>query len=119
MKKNPTTLFDVPIEQLKEEQAASELAELANIIAHHDRLYYEKDQPEITDAEYDSLRRRNDVIEARFPHLVLPNSPSIESVRNRSRIQEDTPCRAHDLAGKRPQAGSHAKIRGWHSKFHP
>lgn len=76
MKKYRTTLFDVPIEQLTEEQAASELAELANIIAHHDRLYYEKDQPEVTDAEYDVLRRRNDDIEARFPLLILPNSPS-------------------------------------------
>jgi len=76
MKKNQTTLFDVPIDQLTEEQAASELSELAEIISHHDRLYYQKAQPEITDAEYDELRRRNDAIEGRFPSLVLPNSPS-------------------------------------------
>src|SRR5713226_1009059 len=76
MKKNQTTLFDVPIDQLTEEQAASELSKLAEIISHHDRLYYQKAQPEITDAEYDELRRRNDAIEGRFPSLVLPNSPS-------------------------------------------
>ena len=61
---------------MTEEQAASELAELAESIARHDLLYHEKDQPAITDAEYDALRRRNDAIEARFPHLVLPDSPS-------------------------------------------
>ena len=62
MKINRTTRFNVPVGQLTEEQASSELNELAEIIAHHDRLYYEKDQPEITDAEYDALRRRNNAI---------------------------------------------------------
>jgi DNA ligase (NAD+) len=76
MKKNRTTLFNVPVGQLTEEQASSEVNELAEIIAHHDRLYYQKDQPEITDAEYDALRRRNNAIEACFPHLILPDSPS-------------------------------------------
>ena len=76
MKKNRTTLFDVPVGQLTEEQASSELNELAEKISHHDRLYYGKDQPEITDAEYDSLRHRNIDIETRFPHLILPDSPS-------------------------------------------
>jgi DNA ligase (NAD+) len=71
-----TTLFDVPVDQLTEAQASSELSELARRIAHHDRLYHQKDQPEITDAEYDALRRRNGDIEARYPHLVLPDSPS-------------------------------------------
>ncbi|HSE14527.1 MAG TPA: NAD-dependent DNA ligase LigA, partial [Candidatus Deferrimicrobium sp.] len=76
MKNNRTTLFDVPVGRLTEEQATAELRELAEIISHHDRLYYEKDQPEITDAEYDALRRRNSAIESRFPHLMLPDSPS-------------------------------------------
>jgi DNA ligase (NAD+) len=76
MEKNRTKRFGVPIDQLTEEQAASELVELAEIIAYHDRLYFEKDQPEITDAEYDALRQRNHRIETRFPHLILPNSPS-------------------------------------------
>ncbi len=57
-------------------EAQAELAELAELIARHDRLYHELDQPEITDAEYDALRRRNEAIEARFPELVLPDGPS-------------------------------------------
>jgi DNA ligase (NAD+) len=65
-----------PVEHLTEAEAADELAILAAEIARHDRAYYERDAPEISDAEYDALCRRNAAIEARFPHLVGPDSPS-------------------------------------------
>jgi DNA ligase (NAD+) len=66
----------VDVEALTEEEAAAELAALAREIAHHDRLYHQQDAPEITDAAYDALRRRNAAIEARFPELIRPDSPS-------------------------------------------
>ncbi|MCA3423170.1 MAG: NAD-dependent DNA ligase LigA [Roseomonas sp.] len=64
------------IQNLSELDAAIELAELARDIARHDRLYHAKDQPEITDAEYDALVARNRAIEARFPQLIRSDSPS-------------------------------------------
>jgi DNA ligase (NAD+) len=64
------------VEDLIEPDAATELAHLAKELARHDRLYHEQDAPEISDAEYDALRRRNAAIEARFPHLVRADSPS-------------------------------------------
>ncbi|MCA3367617.1 MAG: NAD-dependent DNA ligase LigA [Roseomonas sp.] len=64
------------IQNLSELDAAIELAELAREIARHDRLYHAKDQPEITDAEYDALVARNRAIEAHFPHLIRSDSPS-------------------------------------------
>ncbi len=65
-----------PVHTLTEPEAAAELARLAAEIARHDRAYHERDTPEITDAEYDALRRRNAAIEAAFPALVRPDSPS-------------------------------------------
>ena len=61
---------------LSEADAANELMRLAKVIARHNRLYHTEDSPEISDAEYDALVRRNAELEAAFPHLVRADSPS-------------------------------------------
>ncbi len=65
-----------PVDQLTMDEAAEELERLAEEIAKHDKLYYQKDAPRISDADYDALRKRNDAIEARYPELVREDSPS-------------------------------------------
>lgn len=64
------------VKRLTQTEAEAELERLAREIRRHDELYYNNDAPEITDAAYDALRQRNDAIEARFPDLVRPDSPS-------------------------------------------
>jgi DNA ligase (NAD+) len=61
---------------MSEADAANELMRFARQIAHHDQLYHAQDAPEISDAEYDALVRRNAELEAAFPHLIRADSPS-------------------------------------------
>src|SRR5215813_3108436 len=64
------------VDKLTSAEAEKELDRLAKEISRADRKYHGEDAPEISDAAYDALRRRNAEIEARFPLLVRPDSPS-------------------------------------------
>ena len=66
-------MTDLPI---SEAEAANELMRLARAIRRANLKYHGEDAPEISDAEYDALVRRNAELEAAFPHLVRSDSPS-------------------------------------------
>ncbi|WP_395672263.1 NAD-dependent DNA ligase LigA [Phenylobacterium sp.] len=65
-----------PVDDLTEAEAAEELQSLAEELAAHDIRYHQEDQPTISDAEYDALKRRALEIEERFPDLTSERSPS-------------------------------------------
>jgi DNA ligase (NAD+) len=62
---------------MTEADAANRLMRLAKDIARHNKLYHDNDAPEISDADYDALTRENAALEAKFPHLVRADSPSV------------------------------------------
>ena len=64
------------VEDLVETEARAELSRLAEALAAANTAYHTLDAPEISDAEYDALKRRNAAIEARFPGLKRADSPS-------------------------------------------
>ena len=72
------SLREIPVQDLTPLEAQAELKELARTLAQADVEYYQNDAPSLTDAQYDSLKKRNEAIEALFPDLVLPESPSLK-----------------------------------------
>jgi DNA ligase (NAD+) len=64
--------------EMTEADAANRLMRLAKEIARHNRLYHDKDAPEISDADYDALIRENNALEEAFPHLVRADSPNAQ-----------------------------------------
>ena len=71
-----TDLSKKPVDDLTPDEAEGELARLAEAIAAADIAYHQNDAPDLTDADYDAMRRRNDAIEEAFPALVRPDSPN-------------------------------------------
>ncbi len=69
-------MSDLPVDQLSESDARAELDRLTAELARHDALYHRQDAPEISDADYDALKRRALEIEDAFPDLTSASSPS-------------------------------------------
>lgn len=61
---------------LSESEARAELARLAEVLAEANTAYHVKDAPDLSDADYDALKRRNTDIEALFPKLKRADSPT-------------------------------------------
>lgn len=61
---------------MKKEEARKRIEELRKIIAYHDYLYYVKDSPEISDAEYDRLFKELKDLEEQYPEFITPDSPT-------------------------------------------
>ena len=61
---------------MNQADAAQRIMELRERIHHHDYLYYVESRPEVSDAEYDALVRELKGLEAEFPELVTPDSPT-------------------------------------------
>ena len=58
------------------ESNEQKLTELRTTLRHHEYLYHVMDTPEIPDAEYDRLMRELRELEAQYPELITPDSPT-------------------------------------------
>lgn len=57
------------------EAVVARMRHLAGAIRYHNHLYYDLDQPELTDAEYDQLVQELERLERLYPEWKLPDSP--------------------------------------------
>ncbi len=77
------------------EKARAEIARLRAEITRHNRLYYREAAPEITDEQYDALARRLQQLEAAWPDLAAPESPT-------ATVGSDSDSRFPSLPHSRP-----------------
>ncbi len=71
-----TEKTEIDVRVLTEAEAKVELAALSGQLASANAAYYTEDAPQMSDAAFDALKRRNAAIEARFPALKRSDSPS-------------------------------------------
>lgn len=69
-------MSDIPVEKMTKDEARTELARLAELLARANLAYHTESDPDISDADYDSAKRRNSEIETKFPDLKRSDSPS-------------------------------------------
>jgi DNA ligase (NAD+) len=67
---------NLPVADLTELEARTEWERIAEAVARANAAYHTLDAPEISDADYDRLKRRLQAIEARFPELAKADSPT-------------------------------------------
>jgi DNA ligase (NAD+) len=94
--------------------AEQQIAALREELRRHEHLYYVLDQPAVTDAEYDALMRQLQELEAQYPDLVTPDSPT-QRVGGAPRegfvkIAHSSPMLSLD------NALNEAELRAWHNR---
>ena len=74
------------------EQAQKRVEELRAVIEKNNRLYYDQDAPELEDFEYDALTRELKALEAQFPQLITPTSPTQKVGGTPRALYQGDPC---------------------------
>ena len=73
MNEEQMNLFEI---DTKNNNVKEELEKLRKEIEYHNKLYYEQDEPEISDYEYDKLTQRLKKLEKEHPELIVKSSPT-------------------------------------------
>ncbi len=95
---------------------ATRIAELRREIAHHDRRYYELDDPEIGDDAYDALLRELRELEEANPDLITPDSPT-QRVAGRPLDRFEQVRHAEPMLSLANARGGE-EFRAWETRLH-
>ena len=95
--------------------AARRVDELRELVRHHDRRYYVQADPEISDYEYDQLFSELKELEARFPDLQSPTSPTQrvggEPLPGLDQVEHVVPMLSLDNSYSREE------LKAWHARL--
>ena len=61
---------------MEKKAAQLKIEKLRELINYHNYRYYVLDDPEVSDAEYDSLMKELEALEREYPDLITPDSPT-------------------------------------------
>ncbi len=76
--RDPSRDGDLPVEEIGEDRARIEINDLSARLDRANTAYHTDDAPEISDAEYDALKRRLIALEAAYPALASAESPTLK-----------------------------------------
>ena len=97
------------------DEVKQEVEKLRQSLRYHSYRYYVLDSPEISDAEYDRMMRRLEELEAQYPELVSPDSPTqrvgAQPLTEFAAVTHDIPMLS--LA----DAFSAEEVRQWHQRL--
>lgn len=99
----------------KRDDVAARIAELRDQVAHHNRLYHEKDAPELPDGDYDALARELRGLEAEYPDLAVAASPS-QDVGGAASATFAPVVHAEPMTSL-DNAMDAAELRAWHDRM--
>lgn len=106
----------MPADERDREKASKRMRELVDQILFHDQKYYIEDNPVISDYEYDMLHKGLKELEAKYPDLVLPDSPT---QRVSGRPLEEFPQVRHKVAMlSLANSYSAEDLREWDARVH-
>ena len=96
-------------------EAKKKIADLRAEVARHDELYHRRSQPEISDFEYDVLKRSLADLEAQFPQFATADSPT-------QRVGDDRAQGFKEVAHRQKMLSldntyNEAELRGWHTRL--
>jgi DNA ligase (NAD+) len=88
-----------------------QIIELKAEIRKHNKLYYEDDNPLITDLEYDQMMQRLRMLESSWPELSTADSPTMQVGGN---VRKSLPAVAHRFPMLSLQSFCYAQVRTRH-----
>ncbi|MDB6166914.1 MAG: ligA [Lacunisphaera sp.] len=96
-------------------EAKKKIAELRRQVSHHDELYYRQAKPEVSDFDYDGLKRERADLEAQVPQFASADSPSLRVVDDRLQGFKDVAHRQKMLS--LDNTYNEEELRGFHSRL--